>query len=397
MAIKYAPGATKSRETALAWVGDKYPAGWCLRFQATKIFKVPGVGDWDRDRAADAEDYWKAAVARGVVVKTSDPAKIPAGVMILWTDPGRNDYGHAAYSLGGGMMVSTDLPTSGRVGKVKISEATRRWGHQLVGYVLVDGNGFTLTPKPKPTPTPPPADVVPWFGIRFGNLKGDDDAGAATFVKRLPFMVEDLTSEGVWPGGGRPAAVAVCELRAGDQTTRFNRAMVAEGYVKAHAYAGNGLWLLKGTPVEYRGNYWLPAKVQGEGRREALLRVRAKIAGHWVHIGVTHLDYRPESVLPGADELRVAQARAVAAAMIRMGARFKLEPKHRTLIALDPNSGAWVRDRAFGPLGYVPLIEDGPTGDAIYAGNGRPALATAVIATESDHHIVGALVGKAAP
>lgn len=390
MAIKYAPGAATARATALGWVGRKYPPGWCLRFQALEIFKVPGVGDWDRDRAADAEDYWKAAVARGKVVKTSDPAKIPAGVMIMWTDPGRNDYGHAAYSLGGGMMVSTDLPTSGKVGKVKISEASRRWGHKLVGYVLVDGNGFTLTPKP-PKPPAPPADTVRWFEQRFLNVKGDDDAGARTFAKRAEPMVGDLIRP---VNGGRPDVLAVCELR--DPQVKVLKPLLLEaGFELAHAHAGNGLWVAEGTEIGYRGNYWLPAAAQGAGRREALLRVRAKVNGHWAHFGVGHLDYRPESELPGADLLRVKQARTIVKADQRFGARFELEPLHRHFLALDENSHTWTRDKAFGPAGFVPAVKYGV--DAIYTGKARPVLASFKLETESDHPIVGAVIGKAKP
>lgn len=149
----YAPGAKKSRATALAKVGTKFPAGWCLYWCLKEVFFVPGLGDYDHDGAADAEDYWKAAVARGKAVKTGVASSIPPGVIIMWTG-GRNDHGHAAYSLGNGEMVSTDLPRSGFIGRVKITEAKRVWGLKLVGYVLVDGNGFTLV---QPDTTPPPA------------------------------------------------------------------------------------------------------------------------------------------------------------------------------------------------------------------------------------------------
>jgi hypothetical protein len=106
------------------------------------VFGVPGVGDWDGDRAADAEDFWKAAVKRGDVVKTSDPRKIPAGVMVMWTG-GSRDNGHAAYSLGKGEMVSTDLPHRGFIGRTRISQVKARWGLTLVGYIKRDANGYT--------------------------------------------------------------------------------------------------------------------------------------------------------------------------------------------------------------------------------------------------------------
>jgi len=146
MATLYAPGTSGigTRERAKAWIGKRFAPGWCLYWCLTQVFKVPGLGDYDHDGAADAEDYWKAAKKRGKVLETSDPKRIPAGVLIMWTG-GRNDHGHAAYSLGDGEMVSTDLPTRGMIGRVPIDMAREKWGLKLVGYVLVDGNGFTLT------------------------------------------------------------------------------------------------------------------------------------------------------------------------------------------------------------------------------------------------------------
>lgn len=140
--MRYSPTVDNARSVALGLVGTTYPPGWCLNFQRTKIFRVPGVGDYDRDGAADAEDFWKAAKDHGEVVETSDPMEIPPGVMIAWVG-GSGDYGHVAYALGNGEMVSTDLPTSGRVGRCRIDLAAQRWGHQLVGYIITDGNGFT--------------------------------------------------------------------------------------------------------------------------------------------------------------------------------------------------------------------------------------------------------------
>jgi len=142
----YAPGTSGigTRARAESWLGKAFSPGWCLYWCLVHVFKVPGLGDYDHDGSADAEDYWKAAKARGKVVATSDPKKIPAGVLIMWTG-GSRDHGHAAYSLGDGEMVSTDLPTRGKVGRVPIATAHDEWGLTLVGYVLVDGNGFTLT------------------------------------------------------------------------------------------------------------------------------------------------------------------------------------------------------------------------------------------------------------
>lgn len=163
--IKYAPNALKARATALSWVGKKFSPGWCLYWCLVYVYKVPGLGDYDHDGDADAVDYWKAAKKRGKVVETTDPKKIPPGALIMWTG---GKHGHAAFSLGDGRMVSTDLPTRGKVGECDIAEAHKRWGHQLVGYVEVDGNGFTLvqpeTPAP-PKPKPEVYKVVPKIGL----------------------------------------------------------------------------------------------------------------------------------------------------------------------------------------------------------------------------------------
>lgn len=143
-----APYANTAIERARAQVGDRYPAGWCLRWAAS-VFGVPGVGDWDGDGANDAEDFWKAAVARGQVIETTDPSEIPAGSMVMWTG-GSHDHGHAAVAIGDGHMISTDLPFRNSIGEVDIDLVRKAWGLKLVGAILVDGNGYKLTPATGP-------------------------------------------------------------------------------------------------------------------------------------------------------------------------------------------------------------------------------------------------------
>lgn len=135
---------TEALQIAARWVGRSYPAGWCQKWVVAEVFASGGVGDWDGNGRASAIDGWKAA---RVKVATSNPHAIPAGVPIYWT--GGKD-GHAAVSAGNGHMYSTDLPSTGRVGLVPISDAARRWGYTLVGYVLVDGHGNDYR---DPTPT----------------------------------------------------------------------------------------------------------------------------------------------------------------------------------------------------------------------------------------------------
>jgi hypothetical protein len=140
---KYAPHARNATERARARVGDPYHPGWCLRFVAHDVLGVSGVGDWEKMQAEgynNVDDYWAAAVDHGKVVKTSDPAKIPAGSIVAWSG---GEHGHAAYALGDGKIIGTDHPTHGRVGESTIKAITDDWDYKLLGAVLIDGGGYT--------------------------------------------------------------------------------------------------------------------------------------------------------------------------------------------------------------------------------------------------------------
>jgi hypothetical protein len=175
---KYAPRtSTKAIAAAKAYVGKRFKPGWCQAFVVVNVFGTGGVGDWDGDRAADAEDGWKAAVAQGRVVSARQIASyddIPAGVPLYWLG-GSRDNGHAATSAGGGDCYSTDLPNYGYVGRVPITEVNRRWGLTFAGYVIVTGNGYTVTDPPAPpVDRMDPAnygpgkvgDHITWYGNR---------------------------------------------------------------------------------------------------------------------------------------------------------------------------------------------------------------------------------------
>lgn len=146
--IAYAPyPATQAVKRAKSYVGQRKFSGMCQAFTVT-MFGTGAVGDYDRDRDADAVDGWKAAVAHGKVVRASsisDYSRIPAGVMLYWSG-GSQGYGHAAVSIGGGRMVTTDYSN----GKIGIATIKGWWGrtHTFLGYVLVEGNGHTLTDPP---------------------------------------------------------------------------------------------------------------------------------------------------------------------------------------------------------------------------------------------------------
>lgn len=233
--------------------------------------------------------------------------------------------------------------------------------------------------KPKPTPKP----LARWFEHRHLNTWGDDGGeGTKTLTARLPKMVADLTD-------GKPEVITLNEVRTG-HVAAWKSAFAKRGYDVVLAAGGNLTALHKGTPVKYAGTYVLPEKVQGQGRLEALGRVRAKVNGHWVHIGVTHLDYRPGAKF---DELRVKQAKSAIAAMRRFAIRYALTSwKTRTSLALDENSHTWTRDKAFIPAGLKAVVKKFI--DGIYSA--RVAIDTDVIDTASDHPIVSVTYGKKA-
>jgi hypothetical protein len=58
----------------------------------------------------------------------------PRGAICLWTG-GSHGYGHAALSLGGGRLLTTDPPgRSGGVGEVALNMPEVRWGHHWAGW-----------------------------------------------------------------------------------------------------------------------------------------------------------------------------------------------------------------------------------------------------------------------
>lgn len=109
-------------------------------------FGVGALGDFDGDGAADAEDMWKAAGLRH-----PGDRHPPAGVPVYYGG-GSADNGHAAVSLGGGMIRSTDARGDGRVGTVTLDFPTVAWGmpylgwsEDLYGHAIVSEEAVRLT------------------------------------------------------------------------------------------------------------------------------------------------------------------------------------------------------------------------------------------------------------
>lgn len=135
-----AAALTESSRPSRNWTG------LCMMF-TRMMYGVPAVGDYDGDGDADAVDGWKSAKRKH---PTKDPYEIPRGVPVFWSG-GRNGYGHAAISVGGGQMWSTDIVHAGRVDLAPIAEVRRKWGLELLGWTE-DINGVTLYVPPAAAP-----------------------------------------------------------------------------------------------------------------------------------------------------------------------------------------------------------------------------------------------------
>lgn len=105
-------------------------------------------GNFNADGDADAVDGWKKAKSKGKVVKTPKIKDVPAGTFAYWTG-GSHGFGHAAITIGGGKIISTDAPTWGKIGEVSIDWIATNWRNNLkfVGYVVNDGDGHQMVDK----------------------------------------------------------------------------------------------------------------------------------------------------------------------------------------------------------------------------------------------------------
>lgn len=134
---------TNSRNQAIvaALASTAYPVGMCAKWTREK-FGLPALGDFDRDGDADAVDMWQACV-----LKEAGDRNPPPGVPVFWSG-GSKGHGHAAISLGNGMIRTIDRPRSGVVGTVPLGEIERVWGlkylgwtHDLYGHEIPDPEG----------------------------------------------------------------------------------------------------------------------------------------------------------------------------------------------------------------------------------------------------------------
>lgn len=245
------------------------------------------------------------------------------------------------------------------------------------------------TPKPIPVIRPNPKPKPQWaryFEHRHLNTWGDDGAkGTNTLGKRRPVMMRDLVK-------GSPEVITLNEVRP-QHARGWIKGFEDRGYRVPLAKDGNLVAVLNSavTEVGWAGSTVLPKSVQGEGRAEAIGRVRIKVNGHWHHIGVGHFDYRDNTKKKNFDALRVKQALSAFGYFERFGVTFKLPTwKTRTSFGVDSNSNQMVTD-ALAKKGWKAVVRNWV--DAIYSA--RTTISTDVIETDSDHKILSATYGKA--
>lgn len=207
MTTKYAPyTSTQAIARARSYIGRSAYTNMCQAFVVT-MFGTGAVGDFDGDRAADAEDGWKAAKAKGKVVPVTGNIdtfikNIPAGVALYWSG-GSKDYGHTAISIGNGKMISTDTYNGGwgKVGIQPISYISKYWKNNLtlLGYVTTEGNGHTLTDKPKAAspaapanPSAPAQKIDSIFRVGTYNLAMYNTRGSSTYKKRRAGVIANI-------------------------------------------------------------------------------------------------------------------------------------------------------------------------------------------------------------
>jgi len=136
-----APGggaAQPAGRAAINWASNRLgDGGWLAKCQKFVRMAFGAPGGFGSAIAA-----WNGAKGRH---KMSSGSQAPAGVPVYWSG-GR--YGHVALSTGGGRMISTDYPTSNRVGTGSIDDLTRKWGKNLLGWTE-DINGKKIYKVPQ--------------------------------------------------------------------------------------------------------------------------------------------------------------------------------------------------------------------------------------------------------
>lgn len=154
----------------------------CYAWTRTQ-FGSPAIGDFDGDGAADAEDGWKAAKRRHAGDRNP-----PRGVPVFYLG-GSRDNGHAAVSLGGGMIRSTDAGGRGKVATVPLDWPERVWGPKYAGWA--EDLGGQVIPLPPAPPAPKPTRVSQARVLLKAALAQAKRKGRKQRADRLGKMLDD--------------------------------------------------------------------------------------------------------------------------------------------------------------------------------------------------------------
>lgn len=102
-----------------AWLTRTYKKGYCLK----------AVREWHGIPAlyADARLAWEGTPKEH---RHFSPPPLAAPIF-FWTPAG---HGHVAVAIGSGWCISTDQPSSGRVGVVTHREIVEEWGARYLGW-----------------------------------------------------------------------------------------------------------------------------------------------------------------------------------------------------------------------------------------------------------------------
>lgn len=131
--------AVRTGKAAMDWARSqtrKIPSGMCQQFTRMAFNVGPGF--------PTASSAWSGSNKRH---QTDDPSKVPPAVPVYFLG-GSQGYGHAAVSLGNGLVRSTDWPRRYSVGTARISDIERSWGQRFVGWTE-DINGVTVYKEPE--------------------------------------------------------------------------------------------------------------------------------------------------------------------------------------------------------------------------------------------------------
>lgn len=141
---------TRSQVAARARASTHYATRMCMQW--TRLMAgQEAVGDFDGDKAADAEDGWKSSTS-----KHPGDRKPPEGTMVFYGG-GSSDNGHAAISLGPDSqdiywIRSTDGKGTGINGTVPLNYPEVKWNMPYLGWTEGIGDARIVDDSKPPAP-----------------------------------------------------------------------------------------------------------------------------------------------------------------------------------------------------------------------------------------------------